>query len=64
MEKIVLIIIFGKCFFCWLIFGIGVIFLIDLLGILKWLIFFLFYFFNEKRIFCSKLIIELDIKLY
>lgn len=64
MEKTVLIITFGKCLPCRPIPGIGTIFLIDLSGISKWSIPPPFYFPNEKRTFCSKLITELDIKLH
>lgn len=64
MEKTVLIITFGKCLPCRPIPGIGAIFLIDLSGISKWSIPPPFYFPNEKRTFCSKLITELDIKLH
>lgn len=62
-KKTVVIITFGKCLPCRPIPGIGAIFLIDLSGISKWSIPPPFYFPNEKRTFCSKLITELDIKL-
>lgn len=63
-KKTVVIITFGKCLPCRPIPGIGAIFLIDLSGISKWSIPPPFYFPNEKRTFCSKLITELDIKLH